>query len=229
MKRLLITLVVLLGLAAAVDRVAVTVADRQVARQIQQQAGLAGAPDVAITGFPFLTQAIDGRYRDVRISLTAADLDQPPGTSATVALYGARVPLSEVVSGSVRSIPVDRVDGDATLSYGLLAAQLGGDTTLRQEGDGLRITRTVQVGGRTVPLTATGTVTLEGDVLAIDVHQASGVGVSIPPSLLRRAGGVLGLRYRIPPLPFGLRLTSVTPAADGVVVRIAAGSTVLSG
>lgn len=229
MKGLLITLVVLLGLAVVADRVAVTVAEKQVAQQIQQQGRLAGPPDVAITGFPFLTQAVAGRYSDVRISLTAADLDQPPGTSATVSLHGVRVPLSEVASRSVRSIPVDRVDGTATLSYGLLAAQLGGDTTLRKEGDGLRITRTVQVGGLTVPLTATGTAKLEGDVVTIEVQQASGVGVSIPSSLVRQVSGLLDLRYKVPALPFGLHLTSVSPAADGVVVQVAGSNTVLPG
>lgn len=229
MKGLLITLVVLLGLAVVADRVAVTVAEKQVAQQIQQQGRLAGPPDVAITGFPFLTQAIAGRYTDVRISLTAADLNQPAGTSATVSLHGVRVPFSDVVSRSVRSIPVDRVDGTATLSYDLLAAQLGGDTTLREEGDGLRITRTVRVGGLTLPLTATGTVKLEGDVLAIDVQQASGVGVPIPSYLVRQVSGLLDLRYKVPPLPFGLHLTSVSPAAGGVVVQVAGTNTVLSG
>lgn len=229
MKGLLITLVVLLGLAVVADRVAVTVADKKVAQQIQQQGKLAGAPDVSITGFPFLTQAVAGRYSDVQISLTAADLDQPPGTSAQVSLHGVRVPLSDVMSGSVQRIPVDRVDGTATLSYELLAAQLGGDTTLRKEGDGLRITKTVRVGGLTVPLTATGTVKLEGNVLAIDVQQASGVGVSIPSYLVRQVSGLLGLRYKIPALPFGLQLTSVTPENDGVVVQVAASNTVLSG
>lgn len=229
MKGLLITLVVLLGLAVVADRVAVTVADKKVAQQIQQQGKLAGAPDVSITGFPFLTQAVAGRYSDVQISLTAADLDQPPGTSARVSLHGVRVPLSDVVSGSVQRIPVDRVDGTATLSYELLAAQLGGDTTLRKEGDGLRITKTVRVGGLTVPLTATGTVKLEGNVLVIDVQQASGVGVSIPSYLVRQVSGLLGLRYKIPALPFGLELTSVTPENDGVVVQVAGSNTVLSG
>lgn len=229
MKGLLITLVVLVGLAVVADRVAVHVADQKVAQQIQQQGKLAGTPDVAITGFPFLTQAVAGRYSDVQISLTAADLDQPAGTSARVSLHGVRVPLSDVVSGSVQRIPVDRVDGTATLSYQLLAAQLRGDTTLRKEGDGLRITKTVRVGGLTVPLTATGTVQLEGNVLAIDVQQASGVGVSIPSSLVRQVSGLLGLRYKIPALPFGLELTSVTPEDDGVVVQVAASNTVLSG
>lgn len=229
MKGLLITLVVLLGLAVVADRVSVSIAEKKVAQQIQQQGKLAGPPTVDIAGFPFLTQAIAGKYSDVQIALTAADLHQPPGTSARVSLHGVQVPLSDVVSGSVQKIPVDRVDGTATLSYDLLAAQLGGDTTLARDGNGLRLTKTVRVGGVAFPVSAAGTVRLDGNVLVVDVQQASGVGVAIPSALVRQVSGVLGLRYKIPPLPFGLTLTSVAPGDTGVVVTVAASHTVLSG
>jgi hypothetical protein len=228
-KGLLITLVVLLGLAVAADRIAVGVAEDKVGEQLAAKGGLAGTPSVDIAGFPFLTQAFAGDYQDVRISLTAHDLGQPAGTRADVRLHGVHVPLSSVLSGSVREVPVDRIDGTATLSYALLAAQLGGDTTLRREGDGLRITKTVEVVGRTLPLTAAGTVTLDGNDLVVDVQTASGAGVDVPGFLVDRVSDLLDIRYTIPALPFGLQLTSVKPADDGVVVTVAAKDTVLRG
>jgi hypothetical protein len=227
-KGLLITLVVLVGLAVVADRVGVGIAEKRVAEQIRQQGHLAGTPTVDITGFPFLTQAMAGDYTDVRIGLTAADLGQPEGTSADVSLRGVRVPLSDVLSGSVQQIPVDSIDGTATLSYALLSAKLGGDTTLRREGNGLRITKTVHVAGFTLPLTAAGTVRLRGNDLLIDVQKASGVGVSVPGFLVDRVSGLLDLTYTVPALPFGLKLTSVRPGADGVVVDVAATHAVLS-
>jgi hypothetical protein len=172
---------------------------------------------------------VAGNYQDVRISLTADELGQPAGTGADVALHGVHVPLSSVFSGSVDSVPVDRIDGTATLSYALLAAQLGGDTTLRREGDGLRITRTVEIAGYTLPLTAAGTVTLVGDELVVSVQQASGAGVDVPSFLVDRVVDLLDLRYTIPALPFGLQLTGVRPADDGVVVTVRATHAVLSG
>jgi hypothetical protein len=228
-KALLVVLVLLLGLAFVADRVAVGFADDRVAQQLAEKGNLEGAPEVDIAGFPFLTQALRGRYDDVRISLTAAELGQPQGTRADVDLHGVHVPLSSVLSGSVTSVPVDRIDGTATLSYALLSAQLGGDTTLRREGDGLRITKTVQVAGMTLPLTAVGTVSLDGDELVIDVARASGAGVDIPGFLVGRVSDLLGLRYKIPVLPFGLRLTSVTPGDDGVDVTVEAADTLLGG
>ena len=124
---------------------------------------------------------------------------------------------------------MERVDGTATLSYDLLAAGLGADTTLAREGDGLRITRTVELFGRTVPLTAVGQVTLDGSHVVIDVETAEGAGVELPGSLVERAGDLLDLRYEVPALPFGLQLTSVTPADDGVVVGLEARNTVIGG
>jgi hypothetical protein len=228
-KALVVVLVVLLGLAVVADRVAVGIAEDRVAQELAAEGGLQGAPEVDITGFPFLTQAVAGRYDDVRISLSADQLGQPEGTRARVALRGVAVPLSSVLAGAVREVPVDRVDGTATLSYALLSAQLGGDTTLRREGSGLRITRTVELLGRAFPVTAAGTVTLDGNDLVVDVEDATGAGVDVPRFLVDQVTDLLDLRYAVPALPFGLRLTSVTPAGDGVVLGLEATDTVIGG
>ena len=229
MRALLVVVLLLLGLAVVADRVAVGVAEDKVAEQIATKGGLHGTPTVDIAGFPFLTQALRGRYDDVHIALTADELGQPAGTKADVDLHGVRVPLSSVLSGSVDQVPVDRIDGTATLSYALLSAQLGGDSTLRPEGDGLRITKTVELLGQTIPLTATGTVALKGNQLVIDVHKAAGAGVDLPEFLVSRASDLLDLRYDVPALPFGLQLTGVTPAEDGVHLRVEAQDAVLAG
>jgi hypothetical protein len=226
-RALLVVLVLVLGLALLVDRVAVGFAEDQVAEQVADKGGLAGVPEVEIAGFPFLTQAVGGRYDDVRISLTAEQLGQPEGTRADVVLHGVEVPLSSVLSGSVQEVPVERIDGTATLSYALLSAQLGSDTQLEREGDRLRITRTVEVLGQRLGLTATAQVSLEGNDLVVDVEEASGAGIDVPDFLLDRAADQLDLRYPVPELPFGLQLTSVRLAADGVDIRVEATDTVL--
>ena len=229
MRALLVVVLLLLGLAVVADRVAVGIAEDKVGQQLASKGGLAGTPTVDIHGFPFLTQAVAGRYDDVRISLTAAELGQPAGTRADIALHGVHVPLSGVLSGSVAEVPVDRIAGTATLSYALLSAQLGGDATVRREGDGLRITKSVELLGQTFPLTAVGTVALDGGALVIDVQRATGAGVDVPEFLVTRVSNLLDLRYAVPALPFGLQLTGVQPGDDGVDVQVAARDTVLSG
>jgi hypothetical protein len=226
-RGLLVVLLLLVGLAVVADRVAVGFAEDKVGAELAAKGGLHGRPAVDIAGFPFLTQAVAGRYDDVRISLTAAELGQPAGTRADVDLHGVRVPLSDVLSGSVSQVPVDRLDGTATLSYALLSSKLGPSTRLTREGGGLRITRTVELLGQQIPLTATGKVVLEGNDLVVHVSRATGAGVSVPSYLLDRAVGLLDLRYTVPPLPFGLKLTGVTPGAAGVTVHVAATGAVL--
>jgi hypothetical protein len=225
---LLVIVAVLLGIGFLADRAVERWAEGYVADQLTEQAGLAGTPDVDVRGFPFLTQALDGTYEDVRISLTAEELGQPAGTSADVRLIGVHVPLSNVISGDVQEVPVDRIEGTASLSYALLAEQLGGDATLGPDGDGLRVSKTVELLGYTLPLTASGTVSLDGDELVIDVERATGAGVEIPDFLVDQASDLLDLRYPVPALPFGLVLTSVTPSADGVIVEVEASDTVLA-
>lgn len=225
----LVLLLIVLGVLVVVDRVGVGIAEDRVAQQLADRGGLAGTPDVDITGFPFLTQAVSGTYRDVRISLTADELGQPAGTKADVSLRGVHVPLSKVIGGSVSEVPVDRVDGAASLSYPLLSSQLGGDTSLSWTGSALRVTRTVEVLGYSVPLTADGTVRLDGQDVRIDVSNVAAAGQGIPSAVVRRASGLLDLHYRVPALPFGLKLTAVRPGAQGVQVTVAAKDTVLRG
>lgn len=226
-KALVVALVLLLGLLFLADRALERWAEGYVADQLVERAGLASAPGVEARGFPFLTQVIGGRYDEARIALTAEQLGQPEGTRADVVLRGVHVPLSDVLSGAVEEIPVDRIGGTATLPYALLSERLGRDTELSREGDGLRITRTVELLGQQVRLTATGQVRLEGNDLVADVEEASGAGVEIPGALLAQAADVLDLRYPVPALPFGLRLTDVRPADDGLVIRVEATDTVL--
>ena len=226
MRGFLIFLLVLVGLLVVVDRVGVAIAEERVAEGIAQEAGLAAPPEVDVIGFPVLHEAVRGRYDEVRIAFTARDLDQPEGTRAEVVLRGVEVPLSRLF-GVVERVPVERIDGTATLSYALLAEQLGDGTELGREGDRLRLTRTVEFGGEEIPLSAEGTVSLDGDDLVIDVQGASGAGVDLPEEVVRSIAENLDLRYPVPELPYGLELVDVEPGDDGVLVRAEADRTVI--
>jgi hypothetical protein len=80
-----------------------------------------------------------------------------------------------------------------------------------------------------VPLSAAGDVTVEGSDLVVHVEEAAGAGVELPEVVLDQAVDLLDLRYTVPPLPFGLQLTDVRPADDGVVVDLEATGTVIGG
>jgi hypothetical protein len=225
-RALVVLVLVLIGLLVVVDRVGVAVAERRVGEGIAEAADLAEAPEVDIVGFPVLDEAVRGRYDEVRIHFSAEALDAAPGTEAEVVLRGAQVPFEDLF-GVVREVPVERLDGTATLSYALLSEQIGPDTELEPDGDGLRITRTVEVAGQQLPLSATGTVALDGTELVIDVDGASGAGIDLPDEVVERAAELLALRYEVPALPYGLQLTDVRPGPDGVVVTARGEGTVI--
>jgi hypothetical protein len=212
-----------------VDRVAVAIAENEVGDRIAAESDLPGAPEVDITGFPFLIQAATGSYDDVQLLFTAEDLGQPTGTGVDVRLRDVEVPLADVISGSVQQVPVGRIDGTATLSYALLSEEIGPGTELARTGDALQITRTVDIAGQELPLTATGNVRIDGGDLLIDVEGASGAGVDLPSVLVGQVSDLLGLRYTLPTLPFGLEISGVRPAAGGVVVSAEADGTVIGG
>jgi hypothetical protein len=115
-RRLLVVLLVVVGLLVALDRVAVLAAERVVATRIQTDQSLPERPDVSIGGFPFLTQAIAGRYGSV--TLTVHDLHRTvvPVHTLTVHLTGVHVPLSSVIRGHVSSVPVDRASASVLLN-----------------------------------------------------------------------------------------------------------------
>jgi hypothetical protein len=227
MKKLGVVLLILGALLLVADRVGVRVAQGAVAQQIASHGGLQGTPQVEITGFPFLTQAVRGRYDEVRVHLTADELGQPEGTHADVSLRGVRLPLADLLAQRVVNVPVDRVDGTATVPYAVLAAQLGGNTTLAPEDGGLRITGTVAVLGAQLPVTATASLALDGQDLVVDVDRVSAAGVKVPAVLLGRAANLLHFRYPLPALPLGLQVTGVEPGQDGVLVRVKGQGTVL--
>lgn len=229
MRALLVLLVVLGALFAIVDRVTVAIVEKEVGDRIAQQADLPGAPEVDIAGFPFLSQAVTGNYDDIRLAFTSDDLGQPAGTRAEIHLRDVDVPLSDVVDGSVQQVPVGRMEGSATLSYALLSEQIGPNTRLEKDEDGLRITRTMEIAGRRVPLSAAGEVSVDGGDLLIHVETASGAGAELPSILVGQVSELLGLRYRLPGLPFGLVIEGVRPEEEGVVVFAQADGTVIGG
>lgn len=229
MRRLLVGLLVVLLLLVAADRVAVVVADRAVAAQLRSSARLTSDPSVRIQGFPFLTQALRGRYDSVQVHATDVRSDQVRLAVLDVTLRGVQVPLSDVLHRQVRSVPVSSLSATARLAYDDLAAAAGSrQVSLAPGRDGqVRVTGRVQVLGRTLSATALSRLRLDGRSLVVTA-QSYEVGSSLADEVLTRAlGGRLDLRVQLGTLPYGLKVTGVSAGPDGVVLTASAGRTVL--
>lgn len=229
MRRLLVGLVVLLGLLLVADRAGAAIASQAVAAQVQAGAGLAAEPAVEIGGFPFLTQAVSGRYDDVEVTARGVETPELTVDRLTATLRGVEVPLSAALSGSVASVPVEGVTATALVGYDELSRRSGDRRlTVAPAGDRVRVTGSVDVLGQTLSATAVSRVEVVDGALRV-VAESYQVGDAAANEALTRAlGGRLDLLLPVTGLPYGLQVTGVDVRPDGVAVRASAGATVLS-
>lgn len=225
-------LAVLLGIVLAVvaDRLAVRAVQDAVATRVQAAGALPTAPSVEVGGFPFLTQALRGRYDDVVVRAS----DVPAGTLTveqfSAQLRGVQVPLRAAVQGAVTSVPVDGLTARAVLTYAAMTAAVA-DRGLRvgPAGGGLvRVTGTLRVLGRELEASAVSRATVEGGEVVVTAERFE-VGSTTADALVSRAlGDRLDVRVPVGQLPYGLALTGVRVGGDGIVLDAEAGATVLA-
>jgi len=228
MRRLLIVLVVLAALLVAADRVGVVVAQNRLASEIQQQLDLNAKPDVSIRGIPFLTQAIRGTYKDIRVQLPDVDAGDVQDLSVNARLQGAHVSLSDALGGNVDRIPVDQISGTLLIPYDQLARASGiSGLTITREGDSLRLTGSVQVLGRPVKAEAVGRVEVNDGRIAINAEQATVAGIPVPGAVLDEAARLLSFRVQPQNLPLNLRITAVHLTDTGLLVDAVSDDVVL--
>lgn len=228
MRRLLIVLVVLAALLVAADRVGVVVAQNRLASEIQQQLDLDAKPDVSIRGIPFLTQAIRGTYKDIRVQLPDVDAGDVRDLAVDARLQGAHVSLSDALGGNVDRIPVDQISGTLLIPYDQLALASGiSGLTITREGDSLRLTGSVQVLGRSIKAEAVGRVEVNDGRIAINAEQAKVAGIPVPTAVLDEAARLLSFRVQPQNLPLNLRITAVHLTDTGLLVDAVSDDVVL--
>ncbi len=225
MKKLLVAAVVLLVLLVAADRVAVLVADRALATQLNSQLGT--PPSVHVGGFPFLTQAVAGRYDDIEVTAPRVTRSGLVLTDLSASLRGVRVPLSAALGGSVSSVPVDRLSVAAVVPFAGLQSRAKG-LTLTQSGDGVRVSGSLRVLGRDLAASALASVALDGTTLVLRATSIEVDGAPVAGSVASALTGRLDLRIDLSDLPYGVRVTSVRATPAGVAVTGTATGTVLT-
>ena len=228
MRRLLIALAVLVGLVVVADRVGVLLAQRALASQIETELALQQTPEVSVRGIPFLTQAVGGRYEEVRVVLPDVDSGQLQNIGVDARLLGVRAPLGDVLRRQVDEVPVDRITGDLTIDYDDLA-RASGISGLRivRDGDALRVSGTVEVLGRQVDATAVGRVEVADNDIDIVAEQAQVAGVRLPQPALDLAARLLSFRVSPRDLPLELRITGVRTGDEALQVTAESDAAVL--
>ncbi|WP_067650966.1 LmeA family phospholipid-binding protein [Nocardia harenae] len=226
MRALVILIVVAaIGLIAG-DRIAVVLAQNEIGRRIAAEYALDRDPAVDIGGFPFLTQAADGRYETIDIRADEWSDQEVTVRDLRLTLTDVTAPLADLVAGNTSTLVAAGATAEAVLPYDTVRRFADdGVRELSDSPDGLRVTGTFPVDGLPFPVPATIVFAMapadDGiELTPISVQSAVG-GPALPLSVVSR-----GLAFTIPlqDLPLGARITAIRAAADGLhVTAVAAG------
>lgn len=216
--RLVVVAVLVLAALVAADRLTAFLATRSLAKRVQSAQQLAARPGAAIRGFPFLTQVLTGRYREVDLATRAPVIEQGVRISAaSVRLRGVSVGLSDMLHGAVADVPVRSGRGTALLTYGDLnrlaqqnAGGAGADVTLASAGPGrVRVT-----GPFGLSITTAASV-VDGQLrLSPDAGQLS----ALPAPVRDQVSSLLAGPLPLPRLPFNVRVRSGTFTQQGLKI-----------
>lgn len=109
-RRTLAVLIVLVGLAVAADYAAAAATESVVSHEMRRQLNLADDPSVRINNFPFLTQAVSGRYRSIDVTAEHVTVGPLRDVQVRTQLRDVTAPLSQLLSGS-RTVAVREAEG----------------------------------------------------------------------------------------------------------------------
>jgi hypothetical protein len=227
----LFSLLVLLILLVIGDRVAVAIAESQIASQIKQ-ADSAINPSVNIHGFPFLTQVISRNLQEIDIS--ANNVPAGPVSISSVSAQAKGVHINSSFNGG----EVDSILGSAFVSFAsvgsALSAQTGGLADLKLSAAGPdTIHLSANIGGAAT-LDETGKVKIANNHVTITWQKSagssdnSGIDIGSILSGLGDNGALPNLDFDIPKLPAGLQVKSFAVTQQGLSVTVAAHNTTLS-
>lgn len=218
-KVLIVLLVVLVGGVIAADRIGVQVAQNEIAKQVAAQYSLPNRPVVTIHGFPFITQAVGGRYDEIEVGI--GDWTQQDVTvhDLKIKLSGLTAPLGDVIRGNTSSIVADTATASAVVPFEAIQRRAPqGVTKIANNGNDLQLEGTFSAYGFTVPMTVVVSVKATPDGIAVTPHSVrSATGPTIPTTILQAK-----LTFVIPVrnLPIGSRISEVAVTPGGL--RVAA-------
>lgn len=191
------------------------------------RAGAAAAVAAAIVVAPALPAAAQtpggARLTFERLEGSGGVLTTPQGRVEDLELTGRDV----VVAGSTMTMGTATVDG--VVPFGVVAKQIGPGTTVSAIGEGqARVTRSVEVLGRRLGISATGRVdVVDGAIVVEPVSVETGGPRWLEGFVARTAGRFVSLRHDVEGLPEGLEMERASVVDQGIRVHLTGEDVVL--
>jgi len=238
LRRTLITLVIVLAVAALGDRVANALAERRIAAEVTEAAAEYGAysdrrPDVTIHGWPFVTQAWSGDFERIDIELREVGAEGLTFPTLDMAAHGVTADWRDFAAGSSQ-ITAEEVEVSGTLSLAsleeLLRERTGYDLNLHEDGTA-SVSTVVEAAGMEFEIVGTGAIELTEDQLRFVPDAVEALTGQLPPAATPYVEEVrerMSTVIAVPELPWGLRLTEIAIDAEGVTVSGSAADVALT-
>ncbi|MFY1635586.1 DUF2993 domain-containing protein [Solwaraspora sp. WMMB335] len=247
---LVVAAVLAAGLPVIADRVAAGVVGDRLADAVACVAGLAEPPEVDVHGFPFVTQAVTGRFagltvtadrlgqgalpiagitaevRDVEIDgdLPAVGTDPPSGDSPVEIRIGRLHAAFTIEFAQLDTLAADRSadSGESPLAAADLRIR-GGDSGQ------LIVDVTASLFGQAVPVTVYAVPVLDGRTLRIEPVEIEVLGLRRSADQLPGGLGDRQLERELPELPAGLAYHALTTTAEGLRLEVTGESVTVGG
>jgi hypothetical protein len=227
LKRIVVSVAVLAGVAVLADRGLATVAGNASAHEIKRHESLREDPSVTFRGFPFVTQAFRGRFDAVDVTVRDLDREGVVIDRIDAHLEDVRIHLDDALGGRVRAVPVGKGTATVRITFAGLASyltRLPGDIRIDSARGRVRVTSTFGVPGRgQVAVEGTPHVSVKGNAVRVTVTDV------VVPQLVRLTpaqAAAAGVRssFSIPlaTLPFGIKVTSARLTADALILTASA-------
>lgn len=217
--------VLVLVLLLVGDRVADRLVEDRIGTELQSSLELDAPADVAIGGFPFLTQVVAQRFDDVTVRSAEVDpssLAAGEGADA-VPLQDVDLRLTDVrASDGFQSFVAGHLEGAARIDYADLS-ELAGGGEVGSAGDGrLSIEYATSLGSTRLSVTISGRPSLDRDAQTLTVADpeidlgSQRVPSSVASALIERLVQPIDLSG----LPLDLNVTTLTAADTGLNVNV---------
>lgn len=237
LRRLLITLVIVVAVVALGDRVANALVERRIATEVANTAADNGAysdqePDVKIHGWPFLTQAWTGDFE--QIDITLEDVGSNGLTFPTLDLVAHDVDADwrELTNGGDAVASTLDVSGSISVDSieTLMAEQTGYDLQINEDGTASLI-GSQELMGVEVEVEATGQFAFGDNALTFTPDTVESLTEGLPPQvqpLVEQTLGEFSSTVALPELPYGIQLAEIAFEGDVVTVSGSAEDVVLT-
>jgi LmeA-like phospholipid-binding len=243
MRRLVIILLVLAAVLVAADFGAAALAESAVSRQMRAQLGLVDDPSVRINGFPFLTQAVSGRYSSIDVDATRIPFGELKELEITAQLHDVNAPLAMLLGSGPKTITVGSADGTVKIDAADLerlvpeakkvrietvtattlqqAVKNGADSSVADLGPDhvARLVGTVDFRGASAEVAVLATLQLnkgKADIVPVDVRLSDGTGLPLPGAVQRRLLDLFRIPLLTGSLPFDVAADTFE-AQDGTL------------